>query len=309
MLALLVALLLQGEPQSALAPTLRGQARVESSAQSVDVGEPFTLELTVRHAPGDAPTLDAHTLEADPSWAVLSSGAITTLADPKEAGVALTHASWQVVSLEPGERDLPAPSIAWGTGDTAETIDAARAKLAVRGVLGPDEDAPRPIGKFIGLDVSQEARFPLAMASGIGGALALAAVLFVIARKRRRRKAQGSRLPTALERLAALEEAPLEQPEAVVEAHVELARALREAIDASLGASGPGLTDREWAATVAARLGSGTAEACAELLAACEPVKYGAERPTHWAARERIARARELAASAAGARPTAEVRA
>jgi hypothetical protein len=308
-LALLLCALAPSALQDALAPTLRGEARVESRSAAVEVGEPFALELTVHHEAGDVPQIDASALESDPTWAVLGGGELATLPDPQAEGTAVTRASWELVSLEPGERELPAPAIRWSSGDAAdESIEAARGTLEVRAVLGADEDAPRPIGDFLGLAPEQEAGARTALLLGIGAALALGAIAFAI-HLRRQRASAAAAPPSALERLAALEEAPLEQPEAVVEAHVELARALREAIDARLGASPAGLTDQEWVRSVAARLGPGAAQACAELLAACEPVKYGAERPTHWAARERIARARELATAAAGAQQTAEARA
>lgn len=307
-LALVLGLLIYGAPQEALTPTLRGEARVESPASAVEVGEPFALELTLRHAAGDAPRIDDDALEADPTWAVLSSSAAATLSDPRSAQTAVTRASWQIVSLEPGERELPAPAIVWGAGKTAEeSIEVSRGRLAVRAVLAADEDAPRPIGEFLGLKAEVESGARLAWGIGAVALLVLAGVAWLLVARRRRRAAPASAGPTPLERLKALEEAQLEQPEAVVAAHVELARALRESIDGALGTSVPGLTDREWAAGLAPRLGTDAAQACEQLLAACEPVKYGAERPTHWAARERIARARELAAAAA--RSPAEARA
>ena len=304
--ALLLALYpcaLQGD----LAPTLRAEARVEADVAALEVGEPFTLRLLVRHAQGDAPAIEAAYLEVDPTWAVLGGSERTTLPDPAGEGLAATRASWRVCSLEPGMRELPAPRVTFTqAGGERETCEVVRASVEVQAVLAPGEDEPRPLGGFLGLGPRPQRSIWLRAAPWIAAAALLVASAWVW-RARRRRGVRATAAPTPLERLAALEELGLERPEAVVAAHVELARALREHVDGALGESPAGLTDREWSCRLSQRIGAERARPIAELLAACEPVKYGAERPTHWAARERIARARELATAAVQARASAEV--
>ena len=88
-------------------------------------------------------------------------------------------------------------------------------------------------------------------------------------------------------------------PEQGREAHFALTRALRELVDGARAQERLALTDEEWAADL------GDAD-LAQSLSTCAQVKYGVERPTHWATRERVVRARELARNHA---PAAEVRA
>jgi hypothetical protein len=293
----LAALLLAVAPQAPdqdLAPTLRAEARVEARVATVEVGEPFTLTLVVRHAADDLPQVDPAPLEADPGWAVLAGGELVRLPEPDEEGLAITSASWALVALEPGTRELPAPGVSFADpGATTRPHPVQRGTLEVRGVLAPGEDEPRPPGGFLGLGPQPSApgwqrAWPLiAVALGLVGLGAWIA--------RRRRREPPAREPTPRERLAALESAVGEDPEEVLAAHVALARLLRDAVDDRLGVVPSGLTDAEWAGLLATRLGAERARPYAELLAECEPVKYGATRPTPWAARERVARARELA--------------
>jgi hypothetical protein len=279
-----------------LAPTLRAEARAQASVATVEVGEPFTLTLVVRHGGEDPPALDATALESDPTWAVLEPGERVSLPEPGDHGLLETRASWRVVALEPGQRELPAPRVTLEGPDGApQVLEVARASLEVQGLLAPGEDAPRPPGGFVGLGPeSATPGWRRALPWGVAGLVACALGAAWLGRRGRRAPAVVG--PTPLERLAALEAGSLERPEQVVALHVELTRLLRAAVDDRLGASPSGLSDLEWAQRLAARLGAERARPYAELLEACEPVKYGAEQPTHWAARERVARARELAA-------------
>jgi hypothetical protein len=57
------------------------------------------------------------------------------------------------------------------------------------------------------------------------------------------------------------------------------------------------LTDEEWLEA----LRQPADGELARLFAECRPVEYGGERPTHWATRERVARARALVGASGGA--------
>lgn len=277
----------------------RAAARWVDPPPRVELGVPFELVLEIEHRTGDAPALAPGALASDPAWAVLEGGVPLALPDLDDPARRVSEVRWTVVALEPGTLELPEVELAYPAPEGGEALPVAIAgggAIEVSGVLREGEDAPRPLPPDLGVAVPAAARDRFAPALWSGGLALLGAlaVLFV-ARRRRARPARVAPPPTPRERLAALEESALDDPEAVRAAHVELTRALREHFDA--GRARVALTDEEWLEV----LRQPSDGELARLLAECRPVEYGGERPTHWATRERVARARALVGAAGGA--------
>ena len=272
-----------------------GAARLTVQPGAVEVGEAIVVALEVEHAEGARAALEEDALALDESWIVFASEAPLALPVHGQPGRARTRASWTVASLEPGEREIPAVRYRLGAG---EHVSPA-AQVSVTSLLGEGEAQARPPKGFRPLAGEARARWvwiPWACAAAV---LAAAVVLAVRARRRKGRLVAAP--PGPLERLAELEARPLEDPLEVREAHFELTRAVREALDRRSGRECSGLTDAEWLDEVRATLASEQARELESLLASCAAVKYGGERPTHWAAREALQRARRLAAGSAPA--------
>jgi hypothetical protein len=291
--ALLLCALAQAE-DGGLGAAPRARARWVDPPRAVELGAPFALVLEIEHASGDAPAVAPGELASDPAWAVLEGGtplALPDLVDPRRR---VSEVRWTVVALEAGTLALPAPALSYAApeGGTPQDVAVESAhELEVAGVLAEGEDEPRPMPADLGVDEAARGSLWPAFAAGAVAALAALAAVFVL-RRARREPAPAPRPPTPLERLAALEEAALDDPGAVRAAHVALSSALREHLDA--GRARAALTDEEW--LEALRLPADGE--LARLLAECRPVEYGGELPTHWATRERVARARQLAGGA-----------
>jgi len=266
------------------------QPSFELDPPTVAVGEPTVLTLAVRHP--SAVRVAIGELELDDSWVVFDEVGRATRPDPSSGGRALTTRSYELASLEPGERALPTVTLSWNEGDVRRQLDVEPATLIVTGVLGPDEDAPRPLVGFRDVeDVPRAPLRPVALATLSGLVAAGLAVGGVVLLRRRRRRTGSDETwePSPLATLATL--APGSEPAPV---HYALTRALRRAAAARADFEiADGETDREWVARLAdvdARLAADV-EA---LLARCERVKYAAERPTELAVRETLDEARAL---------------
>ena len=283
--ALLVAALAQDAVTLESAP--RAVARWLEPPTAVELGVPFELVLEVTHEPGGELEVGPGELASDVAWAVLDAAAPLVLPDLDDPRLRVSELRWTVVALEPGLRMLPRPELRYG----GEPLAPSKAGLLdVSAVLAPGEDAPRPLPPDLGLSDPAAARRGLGAALIVaGGALLVGLAVWLARRGARRPRPALERAPSPLERLAALEQAPLEDPRSVREAHLELTRALRQHLDGATPRDA--LTDEEWLAALAlpadGELG--------RLFAECRPVEYGGERPTHWATRERVARARALA--------------
>jgi hypothetical protein len=293
--ALLLAVLLavQASPES----QARGTARLTATVAEVELGQPFELVLEVRHAPADRPQVEGGELTGDPAWHVLGGGEVLTLPDADDEHGRMSEVRWTVVALEAGERPLPAPVVRLaGAGGVPVELQVERGDLRVEGVLGPGEDAPRALPDELGLEELRSGRFAWLWAVGL--VLVLAAALVVRRLRARARRPQAVAPPASpLQRLAELESAELETPESVRAAHFALTRALREHVDSSSSSARAALTDEEWLAALQAP----SQDELAAFLESCARVKYGSELPTHWATRERVVRARELAVAHARA--------
>lgn len=260
----------------------------------VAVGEPSTWTLRVEHARGARLRLVTEDPAQGAGW-VLIEGPTTTRA--RSAERASTTYSWTVLSLEGGERALPAPDVRTADGTL---VPVAERTLRVQSELAPGDDAPRPLAGIPDVEGrGRGAGFGL-LAAALGlAALALAAWAL---RRRRRRAPAAPPQPTPAERLRELRRG-LEQDGAPGAPGLpgfdgrqlifEASHVVRAGVDRSLGEHPVGLTDEEWLEHVRAsgRLATGTEEDLAALLAACAEVKYGGATPTPFRVREALERA------------------
>ncbi|MEO6710217.1 MAG: hypothetical protein ABI054_01955 [Planctomycetota bacterium] len=268
------------------------QAKLSFEPNACEVGQPVRATLVLEHASEQHPKLAS--LGLDDSWVVLDTRAGLDAQDPARADRTTTTWIFEIASLEPGERK-PA-EIPLQLGETKVPVESAA--LSVTGVLAEAEDAPRPLRGLHDLE-AQEERADLWTWIGAGAALACALVIAFYWWHIRRKPAQITAVaPSA--RLAILEAKPLDTPEDVQAAHFALTRLLRESADLRSGRDRSGLTDEEWRVAAEPQLdavGLGDAERrqLDQLFADASRVKYGTERPTHWATREALAGARSLA--------------
>lgn len=280
------------------------QASFELDPPAVEVGEPVALTLVVRHP--SAVRVQAGELEPDESWVLFDASGRATRPDPGAPGRALTTRTFRLASLEPGERELPSVTIAWDQGDVRRQVDVAPAVVSVASVLAPDESGPRPLKGFRDVeDVPRAPLRPLAWAVlGSVGALALASLAFVVAKRRRGAPAEAPAEPSPTAVLATLE--PRAEPAAVAAVYSAMTRELRRAASARADVEVPGgATDAEWVAELA-RVDAELGRRVAAFLRRAEPVKYAAQRPTAFAVREALDEARALAVALE--RPTANGR-
>ena len=152
---------------------------------------------------------------------------------------------------------------------------------------------------------------------GALGLAGLAALALWLRKRSGAARAEGARPATPLQRLAAIEPRGLSDPGEVQAAYFQITAAVREGIDARLGADRAGrtgragLTDDEWVAALAESdsLSAEDLDLLADLLGSCAAVKYGGARPTHWAVEEVLGRARSFLESSPVRGPSDEPRA
>ena len=269
------------------------RARLEFDPPSAEVGEVVRATLVLAHPAGARPAEPK--LALDDSWLILDTTAGGTTSDPAQPTLARSLWRFEVVSLEPGERSIPDLTLSLGE----ELVKVECAPLLVRSVLREDEDAPRALKGLLELATTDKAALPWIW---IGALVALAAALatWLAFRLRARSRAAPQVAPVPSLRLAVLEARPLDTAEDVQAAHFALTRLLREAADLRAGRDRSGLTDGEWRDAAesefhAAGLSGEDRAARVALLSRSEQVKYGSERPTHWATREALASARLFA--------------
>jgi hypothetical protein len=271
-------------------------ARLTCEPATAELGEPLRWTLRVEHPAGASARL-----EEDPStppagdtaaWLVLAAGEPLTLPDPRDATRAITTWHWSACALEPGQRGLPALAAVVDGGDGWMRAAAEPPQVEIRPALAEGEDAARPALGFREVEIAPQARVLWPWITGCVTLLA-AAILAAVSIHRARR-AQPKAEPSAAVQLAGLAARSFETPQDVQEAHYQLSHIVREALDRRAAQARRGLTDEEWVALASSELEPAARAQLQQLFAACAEVKYGARRPTHWAAGETIAKAREL---------------
>lgn len=263
---------------------------------AVEVGEPFRWLLEVRHPAGALRELDEQTslfaADLDPSWVLLEPEPTLALPDPERADWVRTRTGWRAVSLDSGERPLPAFEVVLVDGRTVSTPEGS---LTVAGVLGAAEDEPRPARGFRELPPDEPTR---AVATGafVAGGLAIALLLWMW---RRSTGGDGGvpeltsemRLRT---RLAELEDVVPDNAAEVRDLFFELSALVRDTVDERVGRDRRGLTDDEWLGSVngdEALRGESRAH-LERFLARSSEVKYAAVEPSPWAVRDELATVR-----------------
>lgn len=275
-----------------MTPTAQS-ARLEFSPARAEVGQAVVARVIVEHAPNARVELAG--FGDDDSWVRFAElpGARESLAN----GTTRSTFECELGSLEPGARSLDGLAVQVD----GRKLEVERASLEVVSLLGETEDAPRPLrdrGEVQWQDAGANLWPWILLALALVGGVAL------IVRRLRAAQPPKAAAPRAASRLAEWSSRTLETPDAVREAHVELTRWLRVAVDRRDGVDRRALSDEEWLAV--ARAPDREDQAAIErLLAESGAVKYGPERPTHWATRERL----ELAGAIAGrVEPAQEVR-
>ena len=293
MIALLVALAFQVAPQEAAPQEAAPQeaAPQESGARwrvepaRVAIGQPCTWRLELDHAAQRRPLVAEVDLELDRSWLVVEGPRRVT----RDAGQgrALTELRWTVLSLEPGERALPALEVFLDDGTGLAPNPAA---LVVEGELAQGEDGPRPMPGFHALQERTSPVRPRHLLWTLAALLAGAAGWVALTRSRRDRDGPE---PSPLERFGRLDRDPGQDPEALRPLMVELSRLLRRAGEERLDAPRPAATDEEWIATLraAGRHPARLVDDLEVLLADCAAVKFAGARPTRFAVQDTLERA------------------
>jgi hypothetical protein len=203
---------------------------------------------------------------------------------------------WRVGALEPGERSFSGELGAFAFAPEVAKIQLGDARVLVTGVLGPEEDEPRPLREFgagfLELDGPSGTASSLVRWLVPGGFLV--AALACAAWLHRRRRPKPVPEPSLLEHLADLERRTDESR--AREAFYELTHLLRRAGDRLRKRDRAALSDQEWLteARAALDLPTGLVSELGALLERAERVKYAGERPTVWALEETFARARAV---------------
>lgn len=285
-------------------------ARFRCEPRRVEVGEPFTLLLDLEHPRGTSVfELGTDELALDGSWVVLDHARQAPVADP-ETGRMTTRRSWRLASLEPGQRSLSEVVSALVLDERVESVDAAETNVEVVGVLGPDEDAPRPLRGFPpGFGQEPESILsPWRWAALVAALLFWSGVLFLVWRRLRARRAPRDVGVDPLARLESLragsQDSALASPVAARALHYELTSLLRHATDEHLGVARDGLTDEEWLAVIQAsgRISAEVAQEMSRVFERAEAVKYAGSAPSTWAIGETFDQARRSLAGVSPAR-------
>lgn len=280
MIGALLTVFAQSTPLVATA-TARWELEAGLDTRSIAVGELFDAMLVVQHPAGARASFVDGVLDQDSSWLTGSAPRITA-----DSTGETTRWSWELASLEPGQRDLPKFEIALVFPDgRSERVEFATTQMNFAGVLGENEDAPRAALEFRPA-LPEDAATP-SMWIALAGALLAAAAVGVWWWKSRRRGIPAP-APSALDRVRELETRDLENAEVVRVLHYELTALLRAECDARAQSSRTALTDDEWFAAVEPTVPSAVASALRDVFAASRAVKYGFAHPTHWAVRETL---------------------
>lgn len=278
---------------SGASPQLGNTVRIDLAIEAapVVVGDAFDVTVTVHHAQGAS--VELGTSDFDYSWVVFDrGGSVTRAADDGLGAITTQHLT--LASLEAEARELPVPAVLDASGKGIAVEVGTVPTLEVAGVLGTEEDAPRPIIGFLETPPEPEG-LPLAWA-----ALPLIVILALAAWFMHRRREPGEDEPpraTPEQRLAALEARKLDDSDDAglgAQVHRELTHLVREYFDLRAETSRVSATDEEWLELAGDQLSDEQRTRLADLFLESRAVKYGGARPTHWALKESIAAARAV---------------
>jgi hypothetical protein len=261
-------------------------ARLRAEPAEVQVGEPCRLVLEVERPAGATVRLPDVDPVPDDSWVVLD-GRKLERSEPTRL-----VASWRVMSLEAGERNLATLSVDEVTPEGTRKVEVQADPLRVLPALAAGEDAPRPMRAFRDAPPNAAAGRGRLVLAGLA-ALVAAAVAIALWRRAKRRKAPVAE-PTALDRLLVLEKRVADDPNSARGIVYDLSRLLRGSVDAFLAEDEASLVDAEWAARIEAdeRVPLGVRRSAAKLLHDSEKIKYALHAPTRFALQEMLASAR-----------------
>lgn len=262
-----------------------------------EIGQPVTWSLIVEHPRGGTVRLEHDARSPFDStdgrrrWVELSERRRTVV--PIGDARTRTTFAWTVAALDSGERTLSGLRVAVELPDRVVSRAVEDATLLVRAALAEGEEQPRPLAGFRPAPPGADGR----ASRWILPALILAtvaALAFVV----RRRWLSPIVLPDRddpLDELEALAESMTDAPGSAAELGYDLSHLLRRATDTTLGEPRSPLTDAEWASQVEQdeRLPATLREPLVSLVRDLEPLKYGGTRPTRFAMKDFLARARE----------------
>jgi hypothetical protein len=280
------------------------QAKIETGAAAVAIGEPFEITFVVEHETGATVKLpDPSALP--PAFAFVADLGLRHEIDPAHSGVTTTRARWRVMALEGGALEFPAQDIGIEGGGVNQVLHASGPKLDVAHALKEGEDAPRPARGFRDT--------PLVRAAGARllwiGAGVLGLVFAFIGFKIARRKKKPAPIPvaSAAARLAELAQTAQAEPERAREHVFALTSLVRGAIDESVGENRAALSDEDWVRVLSAdaRVPETSRAIAAKLLADAERVKYAGEVPSILAVRDVLAQANTALAALPSTKRTA----
>ena len=252
---------------------------------SVAIGQPIQCSLEVEHAPNERVQLPLDSLSIDDTWVVLSDPRIER---DQTQRLVTTRFTWEIFSLDAGEREVPAP-VAYRADGAALNTQGTR--ITVQSDLLPQEDAPRPFASFH--DVEGTGRVQswhwLVLLVAFGG--------LGFWRFTRRPRTQAEEVqPSPTQQLAVLQVEADAASARNRDLIFEIARLARSAVDERQSTDRSGLTDEEWLAQQKAdgALPAEVLNGLETLLAGSERVKYAGEAPTRFAVEESLKSAREL---------------
>jgi hypothetical protein len=276
---------------------LQVSAVLRAEPAEVQVGEPCRLVLEVDRPAGTNVRLPDVDPVPDDSWVVLEPRKLER-SEPTRV-----VASWKVLSLEAGDRELAKFSVDEETPEGTRKIDVQAAAIHVLPALAEGEDAPRPMRDFRDAPPNAAARRGRLVLLGIA-ALVAAALAFALVRRARKKQVPVAE-PTALDRLALLEKRVADDPESAREIVYDLSRLLRVSVDRYLAEDQASLVDADWAAAIEAeeRVPLGVRRSTAKLLRDSERIKYALQSPTRFALQEMLATARNALEALASSPP------
>ncbi len=256
---------------------------------SAEIGQPVALQLVVEHPRGARAVVDDAWAPPEGEWITYDRRPAITR--DLEGGRAATTIAWTVAAIDAGEMTLDAPAVACEVDGVAHDCAGAAVTLTIASALTDADEGPRPAAlppaELTPEERAAASRYVSPWWFAALPLLGLGAVLVVALARRAPRGPVAPPAPTADQRLSAL------APDGdAAEYCAALRAALRDGWDASRGVDLAGRTDAEWIEQH--DFDDARRARIAELLARCEAVRFGGERPTRFALAEWRDAAREL---------------